>query len=472
MPGPPVLIDDIWDEILSTSDRHTLSQLMQVCRYLHDCGVKHLLRGEVHLQTVGQFQSFYAFTIIQRADVTVYRLPFVQSLHLSISTFPIPRDTGMCLARFFQICSVVAVNLTCLHIEHAEPLLFGNRELWSALVKMTSIKELLITQAGTDCATVLSLLSCSLEFADVAFTHDLSMGDSVALGMLRDPTSILRHSAHTLQYLVLDGPVVATSGFRIQFPRVSTLRLRHVEWLNLKHLLYAYPNLEALELYECLREFDSVMEMDPDDVREANMSYQRANGTWSSLRAVVKSNVRNLYMLGLICPIEKIDLVDAWDDFDHDMLCAVLSDARPNRLSLEVEGLEWILEPGFAESFSDASMQRLQYLELCLMVYKSELELDIEAVMDALISLVRRTSTLTSFCLVLDWYMLCGGVKINNERGLPQGLEYLSKLTAKSLLGRIVEQQMSLQDAMVMLTDSDGNWDQAHAERKVTSNGM
>ena len=77
---------------------------------------------------------------------------------------------------------------------------------------------------------------------------------------------------------------------------------------------------------------------------------------------------------------------------------------------------------------------------------------------------MRRTSTLTTFFLLVDWYMHCSG--------LPRGQEYLSNLTAERLLGRIIGRQTSLQDVTVMLTNKDGHVHEAHAQRKATSDGM
>ncbi|KAI0316696.1 hypothetical protein OF83DRAFT_1084076 [Amylostereum chailletii] len=196
----------------------------------------------------------------------------------------------------------------------------------STLCARTEIQELSIRVTVEDpddneqLLRFMSKLKSPIETLDVHITSYEDYADPlVALGPLSSSLKMLRLGMVDLRRA------------DVILPKVVTLELEIACMKNIEPLLYSFPNVRRLTLFHGA---ELPFEEEDEEIRADNQAAQEGR-RWQSLD-FLGSDLPTLYVFGVSCDVETLNVDGLIDLNALPNLHAVLQDARPSSLTLRV----------------------------------------------------------------------------------------------------------------------------------------
>lgn len=332
----PVLNYDILLEVLKICPRAECSRLMRTCRFLHTHGFEALLSPPITIKT---HKDLLPFLTCFQTDADK-RCKYVRSLQFNF--YNLTELAALELANTLPRMS----NLEVLSLAYSDDTIMSHPDLLGAFAALTSVRELRLGCAREHTFRMLQSLRSKLVTLNMDFLGVPPNGEgffeSVPLEdvPLYHPAVIMEHSRSSLQSITSYGwdmDVDTLPDPALVYPQMRRLDLEGSFLPRTMAYIIAYPNLTHLRFHT----FDSEMghydasNLEEYDTRHAlNVSDQVSSGlTWDSLHEY-GGGLLDLYLLGLTCTVEIVQLHSLYDALDY-MLQPVLSYTRPRQLTLE-----------------------------------------------------------------------------------------------------------------------------------------
>ncbi|KAI0325982.1 hypothetical protein GY45DRAFT_1374350 [Cubamyces sp. BRFM 1775] len=408
--------------------------LIQTCRVLYAEGPKYLLTQTIRIENWIGLQRFLSFLepkvlVSTQSGLSSDSLQqqqrhyLVRSLNFNINpslTFVVRED----LPAHFQISAESAAEqqvalralvtalprmtaLSSLTIWHSEAF-FRSRgpDLVAPFAALTSLRTLEVYYGGPKTVRMLRELQSSLIHACIDFNGSgntpyfdvLSLGDWPA----HHPVVMLGRSAETLETLRCrrwrTHPTIAPDPDTTPvYPRMRELSVDHSTLPVTIAYIRAYPNLTSFRFSSGLPPHE--LHVYPDypqpieckEQHEANVAAQLREGlAWERLEWVSASSV-DLYMLGLT---RRVPHVTVQQLASFAVLAPALEHLRPSRLDVEWGplGFEEAAIEDVHAALSGPGASQLKSLDIRLELYKAQRNLDIGALLFALVSSLCHTA--------------------------------------------------------------------------------
>ena len=305
---------DVLIMVMSFSDTGGIGRTMRTCRTLYITGVPYLLEGTIRIRSPRRLISFCRFML---RDPT-YRFHHLRDLELFVAgTFRTP-NAGTLIAELFER----AQSLEFLKLLYPSFLSLDDR-IPRAISTLTGLHSVVLRGMTDEAQVMLSQLQSPLRALEIGFYNDWADGPA-------DPVPLLSQFKDSLQRLHVTWVDFATSN--IQYPNLTTLYVDDCQFALLEFIYRPFPNLRSLSLWMG-QEDDSLEDEEIEGHRESNIVSQ-VRGRWSSL-IHVQSSILSLYMLGVRCKVENLDLQSGYlETADGNKLFAILSDLTPSSLQL------------------------------------------------------------------------------------------------------------------------------------------
>lgn len=317
-----VLLEVMW--LLSRADA---SRMSRTCRTLLRGAPRALLscdgwaRPAIALWKDEQFASFSTFMLVRPRD------SFRYLRHLSLNTYHRLRaQPGF--AKTLAAVFTHATQLETLSLSDGE-ILEIDQHVGDAFVQMKSLRVLKIGDFSTQTIELLAKMQTPLVCIHANFTR--SIFDRV------DPVPILAPFRDSLRHVAVTWVDFTSS--ETQFPHVVSLDTELCAPEGLEEIVQCFPNLQELYMDTGGEELWNDSEI--EELRPPNWQSQAVH-TWPSLSSL-SGSVATLYVLGVRCHVTHIDV--SCDilrkPIDGERLAAVLIDARPMSLSLQLQAWEF-----------------------------------------------------------------------------------------------------------------------------------
>ncbi|KAI0651190.1 hypothetical protein C8Q79DRAFT_17688 [Trametes meyenii] len=358
----PRLNHDVLLHIASLADRNTLCVLTETCQLLSRHAARFLLEDAVSLKTDKQIMSFLHFVQRDRQ----HRVPHIHTLilfsHVKPSSLVLKR-IGPALRLLFRHLSSPGGALRSLIMYRVERLVRANPELADLIASLETLEEIRASGVGQFSATMLQASRSHLQDAVLAIDLD-EVDDEEDLREGWYPLPLLRNSQQSLQQLSIWYSLSAPAG--LCFPNVDSLELTRVILPATQHYVRAFPNLRNLTMTDC-----GPPPIPPQIGLELELFFlnltrnrreQESFGTWQELSRYEGSALM-LYLMGILCPIRSLVIHDKDGSTGASVLYAVIEDARPERLALNLT-FGGIFTEGLWEMFEQPTLSTvLAHLE-------------------------------------------------------------------------------------------------------------
>lgn len=374
--------------IMEISPRSAISKTMRTCRTLYHSGARLLIANGVSISTSEEAISFLRFML---ADVDA-RFPHLHSLELSRGNFAragVHALRGLLNHNYLALKTLILLDAEAiLSSESAKTNISSSQpSLFMALANLQSLKNLTIDGCDVTALSLLRLMSACLE------TVTLNLGMYTSWSSIispddRNPIPLLIQSSQTLREIrgsYFDSNPV-TIKFDVVYPSVRLISASYASMWMPATLAYihAFPNLESLSLTSDSHRFEG-NGADPNSVphlfsnRECNMHDQENYGvTWEHLQEV-SGSVVDLFVLGLICHVPTVRVLDDISERMCRFLHDVIADTKPQALVVTVAGSA-LFAPGGSMNVvlrqPAAQYLRNLELELCFAPQESDASLD------------------------------------------------------------------------------------------------
>ncbi|RPD54432.1 hypothetical protein L226DRAFT_268874 [Lentinus tigrinus ALCF2SS1-7] len=411
-----VLLEDVMYIIMSFSDRPTVSRMMRTCRTLHRGGVPHILRDDVNLCLSSLDESFFQF-LLANLD---RRLRYLRGLSISPGRFSSERHISRhiqdgvpeMLNSLFTILATIGTNFTRLELYDAEDIFQLHPRLPDTLASLTELEEVKMSSAGSLSCKMLRNLQSRLFFAEISLLDD---GDDQALTFQdKIPATLLQGSRTTLKHLSISDVNTTPSGPR--YNNLTVLEIVNTYAFITQHYVRTFPGLMKLYISDSfIKDARNLEQLRA--IREANIMQQDCMGTWKSL-CTYAGPLGIMYALGLTCRITRLQLDDTDDHgFDHRILSAVLSTARPSHLTIMLESD--LVEFGVPEVISTLRERCAQdvehlHLEFYLKAGDTDYSQRVRELFDVLSTIID-SSAVTTFKLFIKWPSFIWGISREAE---------------------------------------------------------
>ncbi|KAI0705281.1 hypothetical protein C8T65DRAFT_696408 [Cerioporus squamosus] len=367
----PALPEDLLLMVMDVSPRTTISRMMRTCRTLYRGGARMLIGSGVSLWTSEEAISFLQF---MRADPNNR---FLHLRNLKISRGNFSHSAVHALRGLLNYRSLALESLTLLDAEavllsdNTNPLVPNT--LFMAIANLRSLKNLAIDGCDVVTLTMLRYMVASLETASLDLGLYTSWSSSTNPDD-RNPILLLTKSSQTLRELrgsYFDcNPL--TIKYDVVYPAVHLINASYTS-INMPATLayiHAFPNLEHLSLTCPSHRFEG-NGADPNTVphlfsnRDCNMHDQENYGvTWEHLQEV-SGSVIDLFVLGLVCHVTTVRVLDDISERMCRFLHDVIADMRPERLVVTVAGSSLFAAGGPLDGvLRQPAAQHLRDLEL------------------------------------------------------------------------------------------------------------
>ena len=329
---PSKLNLDVLLQIAALAEKTTQSHIMKTCRILNKEGARELLKEQVWLNSERQLVSFVLFML---ADKRI-RFAALREFYLELDE-DISQNSGEMLSDLFiELSTAANTRLQKLRLSwETEDILLAHPRLSEGIAHLTTLKAIKISCVGSQGSRLLTNLRSSLTYAAVDFDRD-ALGRKTSLSDGFDPLPLLQTSRNTLESLQLSHAWYMLTSNIVAYPRLTTLTVasRWVPYVPILHR--AFPNLTEITSYFGIActplEIPSISIV--AEYRAANRTYQLNHGSWAEFDSFHGPS-RDLYILGLLCRIQYIDLCHyLGDSIDVGGLQTILSDTRPTHLLL------------------------------------------------------------------------------------------------------------------------------------------
>ncbi|THG94057.1 hypothetical protein EW026_g7335 [Hermanssonia centrifuga] len=304
-------------------------QFMLTCHGIFNAGVPYLIKLGPFLTSPNAIASFHKFM----ADDDKRRYKWLKTLKLDLG------DSAEATDRLLEIFSN-AHTLKRLEIRNCH-LLDRDERIRQAIASLTTLKEIKLLRMSVISSAHAMLLEMesdvvNLEVSFFSETGNFIDGEAV-IGLQK-----FAHCAISLHLWVAEfihcPEEIDTSEYPV-YPQVKTLVLDNARVDRLQLLTHAFPNLRSLTVINIDNARGSLEEEEPEgveEVRDINRVDQEEMA-WEALDYCY-GNVNNLYTLGMISKIQRLDLsrVVIRDEAEIEQLRAVVTDALPQSLVLHV----------------------------------------------------------------------------------------------------------------------------------------
>ncbi|KAI0649121.1 hypothetical protein C8Q79DRAFT_493196 [Trametes meyenii] len=333
--------------------RHDLSALSKTCHALHGTLVYTLLRESVCLSNAN-IQSFYEFMHLT-SDHTSPFSPYLLNLTLGVPDSNAPlilpathmqwSEVTQTFLRLLRCASrLVSLSLGLI------PWIFSPEHLRLALALVPRLEHLTLSNFTTEYGEALAAATCP-RLRTVHF-RKLSSRTWGNVGF-QNPLPFLRNVRLTITSLGLFANGSGLDDHTAPFPvmrQLDTTSLHRVDdntcWVA--PLIHLFPNLEHLHVTE-LATSSEVLTFDGSfPLTDANIEdirgwrakareWQARHGTWSSgLKYLNVRTMLNLYQLGLVCEVARLDIRQWAPHIPTELIGIALSDIRVRKLRLDV----------------------------------------------------------------------------------------------------------------------------------------
>ncbi|KAI0776717.1 hypothetical protein BD413DRAFT_227629 [Trametes elegans] len=358
------LNDDTVIQVMPFTDTHTLYMLMLTCRSFYRHGAMYLLGRGVTLQSDTQINSFNSFILTDNR----HRIPLPLILRWSYldPSKPLSQEGGVLLVNIVRLLAS-ADSIVSLTLVSAEMLLLSVSGLAGIIADLRSLKHITIDSLGRLCSKTLQSSRSSLVSANVKIEEGWEESDPPLEDKV--PMYFLRNSQQTLEKLSVSS--FSSSPECPIYPAVSHLRVDDPEGPGqICDYVYAFPNVRKLTAYGWGRYAPtSAFRM---QYRARNRSDLELLGSWASLQEF-SGSITSLYLLGIPERIPRLSINDKKAHVTRDMLPAVLDDARPEHLTLDLSRPAGQLHADTLQSvFSLPSLSQVSRLELVLAMYEND----------------------------------------------------------------------------------------------------
>ncbi|OSD01305.1 hypothetical protein PYCCODRAFT_538000 [Trametes coccinea BRFM310] len=397
----PHLNYDVLLLVMSFSDKQTLSCLMRTCKELYRPATRYLLEGGADIESEEHIVSFLPFL---RADAP-YRASLLRQLRIDLGYYGDVSSDAASLLEELLLCLAPAGYLTDLILWNSEPLLRSHPDLSTAIAQLSTLRYLEVYGVGQLGCRMLSELQATLAIAHISF--EIGPDELPFMHSTYDPTVLLRHSQHTLIYLITSYSG-RLAGIPTVYPSITNLSLNYMEMPDISQYVQAFPQLQFLTMYECNGwEFGDHAREGYQTQRERNQQMQRRLGSWPKLE-LYEGSIVGLYHLGITCPISTLILDDQeCMSLEPAMLIEVLEDAHPRYLKLDITGTSPLLDPAFVTTFTRSSLRNLSDFDLHIGLRHSDRDADWSYILDQITSgIIAPLPALTYFELHVE----CAGL--------------------------------------------------------------
>ena len=366
-------------------DLPTISCLMRTCSTLYGCGSTPLLHQEFFLDSQDAVISFCLF--MGAGDGTRYSA--LRSLSLDLESKVVPIHLG----RQIQCLLNHLTALEELIIYGLDDLLDVHPPLVDSIAALATVKDIYLWgcrhRALKDLIPQLHspLAHISIGFRPKdRFTFLESLSDRELLDY--HPVRMFSRFTATLERLDTDYGASALDN-RIESPAVYPL-VRSLSlcdgWPTMRPWIDAFPALRRL--VNLSRE--GKRRIDGRRTRRMNMNDQLSNGSWAALEKC-SGTAFGLYVLGLICPVERLAVKGVSTNEHTQMFFDVLAIARPAYLSIEVKDkklLQDAAKEGISFTFRRRSA-RFMFIRTLKLKFHAEIEDRVRTSFDILSLMVR-----------------------------------------------------------------------------------
>ena len=350
---------DVLLVIASFCSRPTLLRIMSTNRDLYRGCPKYILADPVRLGGDRRVVSFIRFMRPHR------RNRWRHLLSLTMTGPALSPEVAEELAKEIHHAS----RLRDLHFTDAEDTLGSHPNLAIEFALLKSVKRVKIFKGFRHACRMLEAMHWPLEeisLADMAVRYDVDYWLEPGWLQRMHPTVLLKNAQSTLKQFTQDGwREYYESPSPYIYPNLRSLVIRDV-W-HPRSVLWtsAFPQLQSLTVYT----IDSdLIGDDPDDsdvyahFQESNREEQlRSGNAWKRLETFKGNSILDLYILGLPCRIEHVDVGVGAGCLRY--FRTVMADARPMHLTLFFFGcialpLDW---PAYLQ---DPSLRDLHTLDI------------------------------------------------------------------------------------------------------------
>ncbi|RPD55156.1 hypothetical protein L226DRAFT_229395 [Lentinus tigrinus ALCF2SS1-7] len=257
--------------------------------------------------------------------------------------------------------------LQSLGFDNAEALLESHPPLAKAFAALSTIKTLHIRNVGRLAHDMLVEMKSSLLSAELSLSDDpLRLPRELRYS---DPIRLLLASEATLRKLKAESATTNTpEGSLNKYPKMRELELNWVDVPSTYDYVAAFPNLKYLTISSVLPSRRGDLWTNCERYRRFNQDSQDSHGSWTSL-ARVKGSILDVYVLGLRCSVEALELVGttASEDRHLSMLGAVIEETEPTNVKLTADS-DHIIDDGLIYAFDDKKIRGFEFRKLEIIV--------------------------------------------------------------------------------------------------------
>ncbi|KAF7791431.1 hypothetical protein EIP86_002447 [Pleurotus ostreatoroseus] len=292
-----------------------LLYMMHTCRALYAAGAPYLLQSPVVLRSRARILSFCRYILIEPS-----RFDLLRSLEIRA---PGRFETGP-KADLFLAMLTHAKRLEELKILDTE-ILMSHERIASSLAALTSLRSIIFPALNEAACKVLHYSRSSLEKVEISFWSD----ETLCPG---DPVPLLSRFAHSLCELRVTYAEFLCHD--IQYPKVDTLFVDDCRFALAQPIVACFPNVRDLSLWTG-QEDEDLEEEEIEEHRQANIQAQKIV-RWNCIQHL-RGDIRSLYLLGLVCQVEHLDVHSAFLTASRaDQLSSLLSEGQPFALSIRI----------------------------------------------------------------------------------------------------------------------------------------
>ena len=349
--SPMRLNYDVLIATMAFSGRSDIWRLMCTCRTLYQAGVPNVLHGTVKISLLEQLTSLYEFLNHDPHRSRYFLSLDVKSYHLTHDT----QYDASCTT-LVALLSSHAQHLSTISVTYGVPL-FADQHLQHTLSTIHTLRNMKVHGYSKDLSSFFRQIQRPIEKLDISF-------EDYWLGITVDATRMCAPLKDSLEALLVERVKISAAP-HIQYPHLTTLHIGFCKHPQLEDIIPSFPNLRNL----CFWVFDNNRLSDPEiEVQRAHNNEAQKRARWDSLRSVAAC-VRDLFLLGIQCRVDHLDIRSRWLDraADGPMLLDIISNMHPSTLQIRLQ------TPGFETSrlgeFLSPAKGRLATLTLNLTIH-------------------------------------------------------------------------------------------------------
>ena len=209
---------------------------------------------------------------------------------------------------------------------------WGSDRLQAAIAGLTSVRRLRIASFGLRTLSLLPTMRTPLVEVDINFYYTVIEQHPDFLDILSPFCGTLRKV--TVWHVDLYIDFIGLQDNTPRFPHVHTLSIRRVDGLSLSVLVFAFPNIQVLEITDLWLD-DTTYPPDVHEARDENLAVPDEE-LWPELQHL-SGDIYALYALGLTRHVHRLDISEMHLDEElSTMLHSTLETVRPARLLLHI----------------------------------------------------------------------------------------------------------------------------------------